>query len=545
MIEKVLPFIAILAPTLFVSVALASWYQPGFKPKNLIRFSQLATTLSIIIATICSIYVANHGLIESSTLGFRGVGLSVRLDALSLLMLAMIALLSFVIVKFSGNYLDGDQRQGAFIGRLAATIASVQLLVLAGNMGLLFISWVFTSMSLHRLLIFYASRPGAQIAARKKFIVARLADVCLLLAFTLLYHQFKTGNLQVIFTAIQDNFSSEKVFIGLELIALFLALAAILKSAQFPSHGWLIEVMETPTPVSALLHAGLLNAGPFLIIRMAFVLDFTTIAPIVLMSIGGFTALFASIVYLTQTSVKTALGYSSVGHMGFSLMLCGLGVYSAAMLHLVAHSFYKAHAFLSSGSVIDAMQRLKTHTPPKKVRAYKAILGFIMALLLYTGFALSWGLDLKKELSLVGVGALITFGLAKFFTTAITHQWNLKLLAQTALIGIAITFAFFCLEGLAQLTLQHQVPELSTPGLGKQFIGSIILLSAGAIVIVQMLAARFESKAKYQALAIHTRNGFYANAWFDRIIGALRYNTHESPQKRTASIQVKHTTHAA
>ncbi len=122
--------------------------------------------------------------------------------------------------------------------------------------------------------------------------------------------------------------------------------------------------METPTPVSALLHAGILNAGPFIAIRMAFVIDGANLATTLLIVVGGLTAVFASVVLLTQPSVKVALGYSSAAHMGFMLMVCGMGIYPAALLHLVAHSFYKAHAFLSSGSAIDEARAAKVALPP-------------------------------------------------------------------------------------------------------------------------------------------------------------------------------------
>ena len=118
-------------------------------------------------------------------------------------MLGMIALLGFIIIKFSVNYLDGDQRQGAFIGRLSATIASVQLLVLSGNLGLLLISWILTGIALHRLLVFYRDRPGARFAAKKKFILARAGDLCLLVAVVLLYQHCGSGNLEVIFTSVK------------------------------------------------------------------------------------------------------------------------------------------------------------------------------------------------------------------------------------------------------------------------------------------------------------------------------------------------------
>ena len=123
----------------------------------------------------------------------------------------------------------------------------------------------------------------------------------------------------------------------------YIKLTAALKSAQFPSQAWLLEVMETPTPVSALLHAGILNAGIFLVSRFSDIMVMSPIASYMLIIIGTVTALFASSVMLTQANIKTSLGYSSAGHMGFMMIQCGLGAFPLAILHLVAHSFYKAH----------------------------------------------------------------------------------------------------------------------------------------------------------------------------------------------------------
>ena len=139
----------------------------------------------------------------------------------------------------------------------------------------------------------------------------------------------------------------------------FLILAAVLKTAAFPLHGWLTEVMEAPTPVSALLHAGIINGGGFLLIRMAEAVQTSAGAMAALVMLGGLTALFGAVVMLTQSAVKTALAWSTVAQMGFMLLQCGLGLWALAMLHIVAHSLYKAHAFLSSGGAVAAVASLR------------------------------------------------------------------------------------------------------------------------------------------------------------------------------------------
>lgn len=543
MSENLLTFIALVAPAAFLATAIASWFQPGYKPKLMISLSMLSAVLSLAVSLICGISVFNFGLLESPLVGIANLGFSIRLDALSTLMIGMIALLAFIIVKFSANYLDGDQRQGIFVGRLAATIASVQFLVMAGNLVLLFVAWVLTSISLHRLLVFYHERPVAQIAAKKKFIIARLGDVALFIAAAALYQAFGTGNLEVIFNAISTGANPAASTLSIEIAALFLVLAAALKSAQFPTHGWLIEVMETPTPVSALLHAGLLNAGPFLIVRMAMVMDASTAAPIILMTIGGLTALFGSVVYLTQTSVKTALAFSSIAHMGFSLMMCGLGVYAAAMLHMVAHSFYKAHSFLSSGSMIDVVRGSKIVKETQSVTPLKIVIGTVMALSIFAGFTLLWGVDLQTEWSLMLVGAIIIMGLARIFTSALSYKANPMLMVNAIILAIAVSAAFFALESSMHHVLRSQLPEVVNPGLGKLMVAVPLLLLFGAVVFIQMIAPKLERNPKYMALAIHLRNGLYANAYFDRLVGALNIHTPESKQvmdeKESTEVQIK------
>ncbi len=534
--QNFLAFVVLLSPLVFVLTAVISWFQPGIHPTLVKKVATASTVFSILIAAISGFFVANYGSLESPLIGIDQLGLSIRLDALSILMLMMIALIGFIVVRFSLNYLDGDTHHGAFIGRLAATIASVQLLVLSGNLALLFVSWVLTSMSLHRLLVFYKERPGAIIAARKKYIVARIGDACLLAAFVLLYSQFGTGNLELIFQEIQTSLASGSTMIGIEAVAVLLVLAALLKSAQFPTHGWLVEVMETPTPVSALLHAGLLNAGPFLIVRMAFVMEASTYAPLILITIGGFTALFASVVFLTQTSVKTALGYSSVAHMGFSLLTCGLGLYPAAMLHLVAHSFYKAHAFLSSGSVIEVIRASKVSSSTRIGSPFRIMLGILLALGLYAGFALAWGIDPQKELSLLALGGVIVMGLSRLFTSAIDSSGSLKLVLQASLLSVLVTLAFFPLESGSHYLLSSQLPELLTPSLMEIIVVSIILLAFGVAVFLQIIAPALSGNPYYQAMAIHLRNGLYANAVFDRMVRALYSRNHESRPVLTAEL---------
>ncbi len=520
MSENIASFIVLLAPATFLVVALVSWFDRGYQPKKTILLSKVSSVISLLAAGLGGFYVAQHGLIESTLVDIQGIGLSIRLDSLSMLMLGMIALLGFIIVKFSIQYLGGDTSQGAFMGRLAATIAAVQMLVLAGNIGLLFIAWLSTSLTLHRLLLFYPERVGAQIAAKKKFIIARLGDACFLIALGLLYYEFGTGNLQAIFEAIQTATPNTHSFLLIESSTVLLALVAILKSAQFPTHGWLIEVMETPTPVSALLHAGILNAGPFLMVRLSPIMDLGTASPVLLVLVGGFTALFASVVLLTQSSVKVVLGYSSAAHMGFMLLVCGLGVYSAAMLHLVAHSFYKAHAFLSSGSVVEAAAAKKITLPKRTGNPLRIALSFVMATGIYAAFALLSGADVFQNPALLAISIILILGMTQIIAPITDSKVKGYSILQGAALAAVVAVSFFVLEALAHRLLSSVLPSESVPTLITLVLTSVVIIVFALTVLLQIYALSLTNSNTTRAIYVHLRNGLYANDLMNQMIGA-------------------------
>jgi NAD(P)H-quinone oxidoreductase subunit 5 len=508
----------ILLPTLsYLAITIASYFKASHQHKGIIKISQITAYAGLIVALLAIINLGQNGMMNIELLVYNGLGITIRLDALSISMFSMIAIISFIIIKYSINYLNGDPRQGIFFSRIAATIASVQLLVIAGNMAILLISWVLTSIFLHRLLLFYKDRPRAVIAARKKFLVARVADVCLFATAYLLYAQFGTGDLEMIFQQVKvGNYAN------LELPAILLAVAAIFKSAQLPFHSWLLEVMETPTPVSALLHAGLLNAGPFLLIRMAFIVQESTWASLLLIVIGGITALAASIIYMTQNSIKTALAYSSMAHMGFSLMSCGLGVFGAALLHLVAHSFYKAHSFLSSGSIVAKIKEQQYQLSEKLGSVWRMAVGIALAFGVYIGCSFLWGIDPFEETPLLAIGAVISLGTAHLFTSIMSKKNAGSLILSAIGLSLLVNFSFFFFESSVHALLANQLPSVTTPSIIITIAASAIIFLYALAIFLQMRAPFLKDRALYKSLYIHSRNGFYLNIWFDKLVGAHR-----------------------
>lgn len=312
-------------------------------------------------------------------------------DALGLLMVLLVATLGWVIVRYSRQYLAGEPRQAGYIAALLLTLAAVCVVVQADHLGVLVAAWIASSLALHRLLVFYPERIAARTAAHKKFLSNRLSEACLLVALYLVWHE--AGTLSI--AALADHVAAAgQVAPMLQAAAALFAVAAILRCALLPVHGWLIQVMEAPTPVSALLHAGVVNLGGFVMIRLAALLGEAPLAQALLVVFGAGSAVLAGLVMMTRISIKVRLAWSTCAQMGFMLMQCGLGLYELAMLHLVAHSLYKAHAFLRAGeTVADARRHALAPAAAPMSGARRAVVRLSaapLAIALVAASALAW-----------------------------------------------------------------------------------------------------------------------------------------------------------
>jgi len=278
--------------------------------------------------------------------------------------------LAAVIASFSGRYLQGDIQglagQKRYAAALAGVLASVQLLLLADHWAVLVAAWASVGACMRPLLCFYADRPFALLAAHKKRLADRAADGLLVCAALLAWQEVGSGSLTELarYAALQPG--QDAASVGLQASAVLLVLAVVLRTALLPVHGWIIQVMEAPTPVSALLHAGVVNLGGWVLIRQSALLEASPVARWLLVGIGVTTALLAGMVMMTRISIKVRLAWSTVAQMGFMLMECGVGLYTLAALHLVGHSLYKAHAFLAASGVVQQtrLQQMRGRAVP-------------------------------------------------------------------------------------------------------------------------------------------------------------------------------------
>lgn len=449
----------------------------------------------------------------------RGVAvLMIYLDALSATMLLLVSFIGAVVVRFSANYLGGDPQHGRFMKWLCLTLAAVLALIVSGNLVLFALAWVATSLCLHKLLVFYADRPAAQLAARKKFLVSRLGDACLIGAMALIWVAFGTLDLAAIFAAVEGMRAGGTEPAHLQGIAVLLVAGALLKSAQFPFHGWLLEVMETPTPVSALLHAGIINAGGFLVVRMSGIVALSATALDILVLAGATTALFGSIVMLTQTSIKVALAYSTVGQMGFMMLECGLGAFSAAVLHIVAHAFYKAHAFLSSGSAVEAAQARTDDIGEgrRPIGRLMLALGAAVVMTLATG----WVFGVLHKPGMLVLGAVLTMGVAHLLWAGTATRLTGYVVLRGAGLALAVCIAYFALQLGFERLLVGAVPPAATvahDAFGTILAAAVILLF-GAAIVVQALLPRLAGSRRWRAIYVHLLNGLYVNSMANRLV---------------------------
>ncbi|WP_445371620.1 proton-conducting transporter membrane subunit [Methylomonas sp. HW2-6] len=507
-------YAAIAAPAQLVCAGLAASVLVPVRARTSAAVCAVLAGGAVLAALLCAVGIFVGGKFQGD---FAGIPLYI--DRLSAIMLSLVALIGAIVIRYSGNYLDGDPGQRRFLQWLSWTVAAVLILVISGHFVGFVLAWIATSLSLHRLLLFYPERPGAQIAARKKFVVSRLGDVALILAGVCLYQAFGTLEFGALFAA--ELGAGQET--ALTAAAFALIVGAVMKSAQFPFHSWLPEVMETPTPVSALMHAGIINAGGFLVIRMSHILVQVPAALHMLAVIGTFTALFGSLTMLTQTSIKKSLAFSTVGQMGFMMLQCGLGAFSSALLHILAHALYKAHAFLASGSVVDIARA--AWAPPIRDSRHpgELLLAFLAAAALTVGSAAAFGLSPGTEPGIVFLGAILQMALTYLLWNALAHQAGPKQIFRASLIAAGTSLLYFALQtGFLNLLTGDVAGPIPVDSLFDGLLLSIVLAGFFSILMLQIEFPGPAAAGIWQAAYVHIYNGFYISTLANRLLASRR-----------------------
>ncbi|MCZ8135999.1 MAG: proton-conducting transporter membrane subunit [Porphyrobacter sp.] len=510
--------LSFLAPLALMPAALFAALRPGQRPGSLPRWSEASAFAAFALAL--------GGLVQTALGPVAGVGLlegaaqiGLRADLVSTAVASLVGFIGWIVMRYSRTYLDGEAREGAFHGLMLVTLAAVLVFAQAATLPTLIIATFAVGLTLRKLLLFYPDRPEAQRAATKFARVWYAGDVMLACAAGLLFSKFGTLDLGALPAAAA---ASGLGFAGTLGVAAIVA-AAALKTAAFPLHGWLTEVMEAPTPVSALLHAGIINSGGVLLITAAPLVQSSTGAMAALVMIGGFTALFGAAVMLTQSAIKTALAWSTISQMGFMLLQCGLGLWTLALLHIVAHSLYKAHAFLSSGNAVTEVAGIRRPGPVAVPSVPAVLKSFALALAIFAviaaAFTAAFG---PKSPQALALGAILIFGVAYLVAQGLADRAPVALTKRTAASALAAAVGYFSFQTIAQAIWGPILPAAPMPTELEWALLVVAVASFGLVAFAQALFPLWAHHPATAGLRVHLANGLYLNALLDRAIGGFR-----------------------
>jgi NADH-quinone oxidoreductase subunit L len=367
-------------------------------------------------------------------------------DRLTVVMLVMVTAISGLVQVYSVRYMQGDRGYARYFAYVSLFTGSMLMLVMSDNLLMLFLFWEEVGLCSYLLIGFAYERRPACDAAVKAFWYNRIGDGGFLIAILLAFVTFGSLDyLTIVSEAPQRAGDTVRLFGSagsintLTLLTLLFLFSAFAKSAQFPLHVWLPDAMEAPTPVSALIHAAtMVTAGVFFVARYAPLFDQAPVTLHVLAGVGAASAVFGAAVSLVQTDIKRILAYSTMSQLGFMMLACGLGAYSLAIFHLVAHAAFKTLLFLTAGTAIEEVaDRVETPEPARAAGLLSARVWLLWA----AGVALAampplvllvGGKDLFRLVSPAGHGHVLFWTLA-WITALMTVIYLMRLVGAVTL----------------------------------------------------------------------------------------------------------------
>ncbi len=481
------------------------------------------------------------------------VNLDLLYDQLSALFLLLITGVGGLIHLYSIGYMAHDERRRRFFGYLNLFVAAMLVLVLAGDYVGVFLGWEGVGLASYLLIGFWQHKPTAAAAAKKAFVINRVGDIGLSLGTALIFVTFGSTSFAVV-----SELSEGAGDITLTVIGLLLLLAACGKSAQFPLQTWLLDAMEGPTPVSALIHAAtMVTAGVYLIVRSNFIFSLTEDARTAVIVVGCITLLMGAIIGCAKDDIKKALAGSTMSQIGYMILAAGLGPagYALAIFHLLTHGFFKANMFLGAGSVMHGMNddvNMRHYGALRKIMPVTFVtfgLGYLSILGVppFSGF---WSKDKIIEAAfadnfVAGACALVGAGITAFYMTRVmlltffgekrwepdVHPHESPRVMTIPLIGLAILSAFgglLIVQGwitgwLEPVVGEHGAHEELPFGISAFVMTLVILLvvTIGVVVAVKLVGERpvpREAPSKVSVLTRAARADLYGDALNDELV---------------------------
>ncbi|WP_340540836.1 NADH-quinone oxidoreductase subunit L [Nocardioides sp. GXZ039] len=482
--------------------------------------------------------------------GGLNVGMDLLFDPLSSLFLLLITGVGSLIHIYSIGYMAHDPRRRRFFGYLNLFVAAMLMLVMSENYLGLFLGWEGVGLASYLLIGFWQHKPTAAAAAKKAFVLNRVGDMGMVSAIFLAFVTFGTTSFTLI--SAKAEFASEATMTALGILLL---VGACGKSAQVPLQAWLLDAMEGPTPVSALIHAAtMVTAGVYLIVRSNFIFEYAPDAQAVVVIVAVVTILWGAVIGCAKDDIKKALAGSTMSQIGYMMLAAGLGAagYAFAILHLLTHGFFKANMFLGAGSVMHgmnddvdmrhygALSRAMPVTFLTFAMGYLAIIGF-------PGFSGFWSKDKIIEVALgeswiVGIAALLGAGITAFYMTRLMlmtffseKRWDkdvhphespavmtvpLIVLAALSVLGGVLLLGGWIVDWLEPVTGPEVHHDLPLPVIAITLI-TVVVVAIGvaiAFVLYQRREVPRTAPTDVSFLTTAARNDLYGDAINDALV---------------------------
>ncbi len=474
------------------------------------------------------------------------VDVAFQLDQLSMVFVLLITIVGSLIHIYSIGYMAHDPDRRRFFGFLNLFVAAMLLLVLADNYLLLYVGWEGVGLASFLLIGFWQYKPSAAAAAKKAFVINRVGDVGLSLAIMLMFVTFGSVTFDSVFSSAGEANDSTLTWIGLLLL-----LAAAGKSAQFPLQAWLLDAMEGPTPVSALIHAAtMVTAGVYLIVRSNAIYDRTVFAATTVMVIGVITMIIGAVIGSAKDDIKKALAGSTMSQIGYMVLAAGLGPvgYVFAIFHLLTHGVFKANLFLSAGSVMHAMNN---GVDMRRFGALRTVMlitfgAFTFGYLAIMGIPPFSGFYSKDKIihaafeqnTIAGIAAVLAAGITGFYMTRMftmtflgKARWDdeahphesppvmtvpLIVLAIGSLgLGASLVYWGDIVEWLTPVTGYESRPIAIPTTVLELITLAIVLIGVAIAVLIYGKSVPIEPPQKVSVLTIAARNNLYDDATND------------------------------
>ena len=474
-------------------------------------------------------------------------GIALQLDQLSMVFVLLITIVGSLIHVYSIGYMKDDPDRRRFFGFLNLFVAAMLLLVLADNYLLLYAGWEGVGLASFLLIGFWQYKNSAAAAAKKAFVMNRIGDIGMSLGIMLIFVTFGSVTFSTVFDQADQANDTTMTWIGLLLL-----LAACGKSAQFPLQAWLLDAMEGPTPVSALIHAAtMVTAGVYLIVRSGPIFDQTIVASTVVVIIGTITMFLGAFIGSAKDEIKKALAGSTMSQIGYMILAAGLGPvgYVFAIFHLLTHGVFKANLFLGAGSVMHGMKNRENMRRYGALRAAMIVtwLSFMAATFAIMGIPPFSGFWSKDDIIhaafehniIIGICAVLAAGFTGFYMTRMLvmtffgkarweddqhpHESPPVMTIPLIILGIGSIFTGMALlfwgniETWLEPVTGFETRELAVPAVVLEAITLVVVLIGAAIAIAMYRRSVAVEAPKGNVLVRAARNSMYDDAINDTI----------------------------